>query len=192
MNDDEIKWKTISCEPVFKTWILSVQDKTCLSPENIERSFTTIKTQDWVMIIPEVEIDGEFYLLMVKQWRYGIDALSVEFPGGVIDPGETAEEAARRELTEETGYVASKLKYIASFSPNPALMENRQYVFTARCEQKPSKKLKLDPDEFINVQLVKRSDVVKKFGKPPYDHSLHCAGLFYYLKNCGLIKIDSL
>lgn len=188
MNDNKITWKTISKKPVFKTRILTVEEKTCLSPESIERTFTTVKTRDWVMIVPEIKIEDEVFLLMVKQWRYGVDALSVEFPGGVIDAGESAEQAARRELTEETGYIAKKLKYLTDFSPNPAIMENRQYVFSAVCDAEPAKNLNLDVDEFINVQLEKRSDVIKKIGIPPYDHSLHCAGFFYYLKDCGFLK----
>lgn len=186
--DEKITWKTLSNKPIFKTRILTVQEKTCLSPENRERKFTTIKTRDWVMIIPEINVNDETYLITVKQWRYGLDALSVEFPGGVIDPGESPEEAAYRELKEETAYTAKSLKLLASFSPNPAIMENKQYVFSALCNPKSSEQLELDEDEFISVNLEKRSDLIKKFGTAPYDHSLHCAGFFYYLKDCGIIR----
>lgn len=182
MNDKDISWQEVSSHTIFKTLILDIKEKKCISPENLEKTFTTVKARDWVMIIPEVQIDSETYFLMVKQWRFGIASLSEEFPGGVIDPGETPMEAAIRELKEETGYIATEINEIANVSPNPAIMENRQYVFVAKCEQKPSTDLHLDENEFINVSLQKRSDVIKNFGKPPYDHSLHCAGLFYYLK----------
>ncbi|MEL3908738.1 MAG: NUDIX hydrolase [Treponemataceae bacterium] len=186
---ENITWKALSKEKVFDTKIMDIYQKTCLSPEKVEREFITAKTRNWVMIIPEVEIEGVVNFLMVKQWRYGSESLSVEFPGGVIDAGETAEEAAKRELLEETGYEALALEYLTHFSPNPAFMENTQYVFIAKCDKKPAKELDLDKDEFINVLIEPRENIVKKYGKSPYDHALHCAGLFYYLKQKNLLLV---
>ena len=179
---DNLSWETVSESVIFKTRIMDVCEKSCLSPEKETRQFITLKSRSWVMIIPEIEIDGRVHFLMVKQWRHGSESLSVEFPGGIIDPCETPEEAARRELIEETGYEPQQLQYLTAFSPNPAIMENRQYVFTAKCNPRAAHGLDLDEDEFLNVSIEPRDEVIKKYGTPPYDHALHAAGLFYYLK----------
>lgn len=187
-DDKRINWKTISTTPIYDAKIMTVQKKVCLSPKNVEREFVTLSSRDWVMVIPEVDIDGIINFIMVKQWRYGSEALSVEFPGGVIDPGETPKEAAVRELAEETGYTADSMQLLTCFSPNPAIMQNKQYVFVARCNKQTPKPLDLDEDEFLSVFLEPHNEIIQKFGTPPYNHSLHCAGLFYYLKYKGLIK----
>src|ERR1043165_5535777 len=71
-------------------------------------------------------------LLFIWQYRHGTDELSLEIPGGVIDPGEEPIEAARRELTEETGYVAESFSLLSVVEPNPALQGNRCHTYLAR------------------------------------------------------------
>jgi 8-oxo-dGTP pyrophosphatase MutT (NUDIX family) len=71
-------------------------------------------------------------LVLVWQYRFGTEELSLEIPGGIIDPGEAPEEAARRELREETGYEAAHLEALVLSQPNPAIQNNRCFTFLAR------------------------------------------------------------
>lgn len=63
--------------------------------------YYTLRSPDAVLVLPLTQ-DGK--VVMVRQWRVARGKVSIELPAGAIDPGETPEQAARRELAEETGY----------------------------------------------------------------------------------------
>jgi len=92
-------------------------------------------------------------LVLVWQWRFGTQAFSLETPGGVIDDGETPENAARRELLEETGYEAASLEPLLVNEPNPALQGNRCFSFVARGAKKVGGGA-MKIDEQCEVELV--------------------------------------
>jgi ADP-ribose pyrophosphatase len=73
----------------------------------VERDFVVIASADWCNVIA-VTPDGK--LVLVRQFRFGIEEFSLEIPGGIIDPGETPVAAAVRELREETGYVGTSAR----------------------------------------------------------------------------------
>jgi 8-oxo-dGTP pyrophosphatase MutT (NUDIX family) len=84
--------------------------------------FSIIKAFDWVVALASPR-KGEY--LLVNQYRFGIDALSWEFPAGCMDAGESPAEAAARELQEETGYApAGPGRVLGKVHPNPALQDN--------------------------------------------------------------------
>ena len=114
-EDDKLKWSEGQPETLLKTVVCNVTSRHNVSREGVEGDYIIMDAPDWAIVIAEK--DDKF--LMVKQWRHGEAALSIEFPGGVIDKGESPEEAARRELEEETGCKAAK----ASASP-PTRMES--------------------------------------------------------------------
>jgi 8-oxo-dGTP pyrophosphatase MutT (NUDIX family) len=93
------------------------------------REAFTFACPDWVSIVP-VTSDGDF--VMVRQYRHGIDAPSLEVPGGMIEQREQPSLAALRELREETGYGEGTLVPLGSTHPNPVLQDNRHYMFLLR------------------------------------------------------------
>lgn len=94
-----------------------------------DRRIVTLTLRDWVVVAAEDEAEN---LVLVHQHRFGVDATTLECPGGVIDPGESPVEAARRELVEETGYDADALEPLGVLHPNPALHGNVAHFFHAR------------------------------------------------------------
>ena len=99
-EDDKLKWTEGQPETLLKTVVCTVTSRHNISSDGTEGDYIIMNAPDWVIVVAE----HNNHFLMVKQWRHGEGALSVEFPGGVIDAGEEPETAARRELEEETGY----------------------------------------------------------------------------------------
>ncbi|HNW07075.1 MAG: NUDIX hydrolase [Verrucomicrobia bacterium] len=87
-----------------------------------------IQGLDFVVIVALTRQDQ---LLLVRQFRRAAGAITLELPAGHIDPGETPEQAARRELAEETGYEADHFELLASLSPSVARFTNRMWCFLA-------------------------------------------------------------
>lgn len=90
-------------------------------------------------------------LICVKQYRKPIEQVSVELPCGLIEEGETAGQAALRELEEETGYRASDLSHVTEFYNSPGFTNEKLYLYESEHLTQVEEPLDQDPDEFIEV-----------------------------------------
>ena len=135
---------------------------------SLEREFVVIQAPDWVNV---VALTTEGHIVLVRQFRYGIDDFSLEIPGGVIDAGEDPVAAGLRELREETGYTGSSAKLLGTVRPNPAMQSNRcHFVFVAQAEK--THDLEWDPDEELQVTTLPVADVLALARSGGIDHSL--------------------
>lgn len=186
MIEQKLEWSPVKRVNIFSTRIFDIREITSRSPENSENIFYTLHATDWVIVIPVLtDVNGEDRFLMVRQWRHGAEQLSIEFPGGVIDPGETPENAAKRELCEETGFRAGKLTHATSFSPNPAIMDNHCHIFLAE-NLENTHSTDLDDDEFLLAEAIPVQQVIDAMGHGSYIHGLMAAALFIYIQKKGL------
>lgn len=180
MEYENLTWTEIENHPVYSCRVFSVRDTKSRAPDGTVKTFSVLDAPDWAIIIPVLERAGSDTFLMVRQWRHGSRSLSLEFPGGVLEAGESEEEGARRELAEETGWQAGSMTKLGSFNPNPAIMSNRVHVFLAK-DLRHIGNQDLDDDEYVDVEQVPISEVLKGMGKDPYIHALMASALCLYL-----------
>ncbi|MDR0494978.1 MAG: NUDIX hydrolase [Treponema sp.] len=182
MIKEGLAWREENQKKVFDCRVFSIHESYCKSPYDELRTFVVIDAADWAIVVPVLETPEGKKFVMVRQWRHGSQTLSLEFPGGVFEPGENPEEAAARELWEETGYQPGYIKKIGEFSPNPAIMSNKVHFFLAK-DLANTGKQKLDADEFVEVELTSVEAVIKGMGEPPYIHALMGSALALYLQH---------
>ena len=182
-KNNQILWRPAGTSQLLHTRVLTVYEKASISPEGEEKTFISLSAPSWVIIVPSCKNEkGEEFFVLVEQWRHGSEAVFREFPGGVIDEGEKPEQAARRELAEEPGRNAKTINLLGVLSPNPAIMENKVYIFSAELDN-TKKATHLDEDEFLNSIKLPVKEVIKNMGKPPYTHAIMNAAMFLYLRD---------
>lgn len=171
-------WKLIGSRPAQSFRVFSIRTDTTLSPRTgTEHDFYIIESRDWINIIP---ITTDHRVVMVRQYRHGSREVTLEIPGGLVDPGDTPEKAASRELLEETGYQAKDWIKIGVVNPNPAIFNNRCYTFMARNIEKVRDPMP-DQTEDIEVVLIPLSDIPELIRKGEIDHAMVITAFYYYL-----------
>jgi 8-oxo-dGTP pyrophosphatase MutT (NUDIX family) len=188
--DADLIWKSESKRTVLETRVLNVEERVSASPDGSRKgTYVALAAPDCAIVVPVLQDDeGRERFVMVRQWRHGIQRLSTEFPGGVIDPGESPEEAARRELAEETGYTAGRLVSLGRLGTNPAIMGNTAHFFAA-FDLADTGKRHLDKDEYVDVVIHGREEVIARMGtEPDWTHALMAAALALYLRQANLIR----
>ncbi len=170
------RWEVLASEQLHDCAVFGVSRLLSRSPRDGGRhAFFRIDATDWVNVVPITEA-GE--LVLIRQFRHGADEITLEIPGGMVDPGETPGAAAARELLEETGYRAAELTAIGDSNPNPALFRNRLHSFVARgCEWVAE--VRNEGNEETVVEVVPRVDIPRLVREGSIDHALVLAGLYY-------------
>jgi 8-oxo-dGTP pyrophosphatase MutT (NUDIX family) len=131
-----------------------------------------------------VAITEDNKVLMVHQYRHAAEIVSLEIPGGVIDPGEEPQQAMRRELLEETGYQFDDFELLSVVYANPSTANNHTYCYLARGGKKVQEQ-NLDEQEEIVVEEFTLAEIKDLLLNNKIAQSLHCTGLFYALMRLG-------
>jgi 8-oxo-dGTP pyrophosphatase MutT (NUDIX family) len=124
--------------------------------------------------------------VLIKQYRHGVQEVLWEIPGGIVEEAENPAEGVKRELLEETGYMASSIVQVGKFYPNPALQTNTMYCFLALDAEKAGEQ-HLDDGEQIEVHLVPLDEVVAMAKRGEFFHALQVGVLFHAFTYLGCI-----
>jgi ADP-ribose pyrophosphatase len=170
-------WRTLQRESVGSFRIFDVERVKLEDSEGRTRGDAfTLRFRDWCNV---VAITPDDRIVLVWQYRFGSGALSLEIPGGVVDSGELPEQAACRELREETGYEAQRVDLLLTVETNPALQSNRCFTFLAS-GARPTGPTGFDPQEELETVLVPASRIADLLDGGQVKHSLVHAALEAY------------
>lgn len=142
-NESNCPFQTLESQKTHIGRFTVVQDRVRVN--DCEQPYDYLEIKEGVCVLP---IYREQVLLQ-KQYRYPIRAWQWELPGGFIDPGETPQEAAIRELKEETGYPALKIHSLGAFYPSFGSTDEKIHLFLAQCGEPGSPDR--EPGEALSV-----------------------------------------
>ena len=204
-------WKLLNSEYLVDAPWLKVAKETCELPNGkVIDDFYTLWQPDWVLILARTA-EGKW--VMTEQYRHGTGKIALEFPAGIIDKGETPEQAAVRELQEECGYgiekqcvtlsEASKMRsrtgldsstplrsaqndtisYLGVFPVNPDRHRGKFHVVFIDGVVKGGS-THFDSTEDIESLLLSDEDLQKKMADGSFNHPLQIAGYFKWRLTC--------
>lgn len=147
---------TIKSDRVYEGKILNLRLDTVELPDQQYSKREIVEHDDVSVIIPFV---GEKVLLL-EHFRKPFESCFLEVPSGMIEKDETPIDAARRELQEETGYIATQLEYLSEVCPSPGYSTEKMYFFKAVCGEQDMSLL--DFDEHVTSSLFTMDELREK------------------------------
>lgn len=186
--DNPKEWKTDTSRLELKTPVFSVNTECRCETETDENGkvsltgkecrVSIIDAPDWVHVVP-ITKDGK--VVLVRQHRHGSNESSLEFPGGVVDKGESVVLAGLRELKEETGYTPiDSVNYIAKIKPNPALFNNYSHILIAK-DVELTHPTDFDEGEYLTTELYNVKSLTYLVRTGAIDHAIMIAVCHLFL-----------
>lgn len=172
-----MNWKTISSEYLYKESWFTIRKDVCETPQGkIIDPYYVYEFPTWVSALAITE-DNK--VVMVKQYRHGIEETILEVPGGCVDDTDkNLEEAIARELIEETGYRFKQYHYLGKISPNPSTNNNWMHMYLATGGEKVMGQ-QLDHNEEIEVEIIELEELRELIEQNKIVQALHVCTIMY-------------
>ncbi len=176
--EDTKKWKILKSEYLFRRpWLTARRDCVQLPSGVINDEYYILEYPAWVNVIARTTA-GEF--VFIRQYRHGLEQTCFELVAGVVDATDASpEEAAKRELYEETGYGGGEWRLLTVLSANASAMNNLSYCYMAEGVSKISEQ-HLEPTEDIDVHLLSAEEVRGLLERDEIKQALMAAPLWKY------------
>ena len=178
------KWEVLSSQELLRAGFFRLRTDRCKLPdERIMPHYYVMEFSDWANI---VALTDDNQMILVRQYRHATEEIHLEIPGGGVDPRlkETPQQAAARELLEETGYTSENIRFVAKHRPNPAMQNNFMHTFIATgCRKTHDPK----PDAFEDIEVITMPipEVMDRVMAGEINHSIVVASLLYALPVLG-------
>jgi len=173
-------WHELERRTLLDARVFSIVSSRRRASDGAEAEYFIVDSPDWSNVIaPITRDDGVECFVMVRQYRQGSQSVTVEFPGGIVDPGERHAEAVLRELEEETGYTATSVRLIGKVNPNPAFMTNTAHTFVAEGVHHNGGQ-SLDQNERVDVELVPVQEILGMSRPDFHEHAIMSVALLWY------------
>ncbi|MBD5197541.1 MAG: NUDIX hydrolase [Bacteroidales bacterium] len=181
---DDRRWTVLSSKYLWRRpWLTVRLEHVRLANGREAPEYYVLEYPDWVNVIA-ITKDGE--MVMIRQYRHGIGRSDYELCAGVIEQGENPEEAARRELLEETGFGGGEWTQFARLAPNPSSQTNWAYSYLAVGVEKIDTQ-HLDGAEDLSVHLMSKSQVLQLLRDGEIIQALMVAPLWKYFATSGML-----
>lgn len=169
-------WQRGDDRPLLHTRIFDVRGSRFVHPQRGSegKEFIVIDACDWAVVLA-VTPDGE--LVLVEQFRFGVEQLSLELPGGIVERGEDPAVGAARELAEETGFTGAPPVTLGVVHPNPAIQSNRAHIILVS-DVTRTQELAWDTDEELHIQVLPVPEVLRRARAGEIKHALMLNALF--------------
>jgi nudix-type nucleoside diphosphatase (YffH/AdpP family) len=148
------KERLLDSKHVYRGKALHIRVDSVVKPNETKTTREVVEHSDCVVILP---VDSQGNILLVRQFRHAVNKELLELPAGSIDPGETPEEAASRELREETGYKPGKLEKLGGFYSAPGYCT--EYLHFFRATQLEKSPLKAEDTDEIELVPIRPADI---------------------------------
>lgn len=174
--------KILDRKNVYSGRVFAVDQLHIQTPDGLKVERDLIKTSPTITILA---MTANQEVVMTSEYRAGINSDSVSLPAGIVNPGETAEQAAKRELREETGYVAQSVTKMTRITSSEGFMDQFADLMLIGFDPADQVQKHFDKDEFVNSELVPLTQVVEwiKNGKVNTAQAVSAVGYYTMFLN---------
>ncbi|HEX4839564.1 MAG TPA: NUDIX hydrolase [Rhabdochlamydiaceae bacterium] len=161
---------------VYEGKYLKVRHDTIHTPHHPEQNWDIVLLKGAVAVIP---IDSQGHIVLVEQWRRAIEKVTLELPAGMLEPGESPEVCAQRELQEETGFKAGSLTSMGGCYTSPGLI--CEYIHLYLGKELFKSPLKADDTDLIDVRAVPVDEALKLIANGQICDAKTVVGILRYI-----------
>src|SRR5215813_9595271 len=176
-KDSAKKPRVLSSEMVYEGKVFGIRRDEVIEPTGVRTTREMITHPGSVVVLPVLP-DGK--ILLIQQYRHAAKQYLWELVAGRIDEGETAREAAERELIEETGYRAKRFEMFLEFFPMPGFLEEQVFLFLA--DGLTPGEASPEDDEKIISRAYNRKQLEEMLRKKKLRDAKTIAGILYFLR----------